>query len=335
MQPDDLIPTLDISEFTTGTDSASLKIAKTVDDACRNIGFLIIEGHGVPGNVVENVSDSAKRFFDLPESIKTQYQESDDIFFGYKALKHASLAYSLDDAHAKPDLREQFGTPRPDSGELNDPYFMSEKAREFLFEVKWPREIEGFRKAWIDYYDEMVRLGEKIMRIFAVALDMPVDYFDAMIDRHVSNMAVYNYPEQNERPEEGQLRGGAHTDFGSLTIVHADWNAPGGLQVFTKDKEWLDVPAKPGTFVINIGDMMERWTNDQWVSTLHRVGNPPDDDAAPNRRQSIIFFHVPNHDTVVECIPSCIDEQHPCKYPSITVGDHQLMKMGKMFSMDE
>jgi len=335
MQPDDLIPTVDISEFTTGTDRASLNVAGTVDDACRNIGFLIIEGHGVPDGIVENVTDKARWFFDLPESIKTRYQESDDIFFGYKTLKHASLAYSRGDKHARPDLREQFGTSRPDSGELKDPYFMSDKAGEFLFEVKWPREIDGFRKAWVDYYEEMVRLSAKIMRIFAVALDMPVDYFDTMTDRHVSNMAVYNYPEQKEKPEKGQLRGGAHTDFGSLTVVQADWEAPGGLQVFTKDDEWLDVPARPGTFVINIGDMMERWTNDRWVSTLHRVANPSDNVTAPNRRQSIIFFHVPNHDTVVECIPSCIDEQHPCQYPPITVGDHQLMKMGRMFSKDE
>jgi isopenicillin N synthase-like dioxygenase len=169
------------------------------------------------------------------------------------------------------------------------------------------------------------------MQIFAVALDLPIDFFEPMLSHHASNLALFNYPDQPTRPKRGQLRGGAHTDFGSLSIVHSDWTIPGGLQVQTKAGSWMDVAAPRDAFVINIGDMMARWTNDRWVSTLHRVANPETSSARSYRRQSVIFFHVPNQDALVECIPSCRDADNPPKYKPITVGEHHLMKMGKMF----
>ena len=328
-----VIPTLDISRFTDGGDADSLDIAAKVNRACEEIGFLVIAGHGVSDVVIKRLDERGRRFFDLPLEIKRNYFLSDDTYFGYKGLKNSALAYSLNDADAKPDLREQFGSGRPDFPRLKDDYYRKGMGLAFKSEVRWPREVAGFQAAWAEYYNAMAKLSEKIMRVFAVALNMPVDYFARVMDRHVSSLGVYNYPEQQDRPEQGQLRGGAHTDFGSLTIVHADWSVPGGLQVCAKDGEWVDVPAEAGTFVVNIGDMMERWTNDRWVSTLHRVANPPAAAAAGNRRQSIIFFHIPNYDAVVECIPSCVGEK--ALYPPITVGRHHLMKMGKMFAVED
>ncbi len=330
-----IIPTLNISKFTDGADAGSQAIAERVNQACEEIGFLIIEGHGVPDSVIGNLENCSRKFFDLPVETKQSYFVSDDTYFGYKGMKHATLAYSLDDEEAKPDLREQFGSGRPDYPELSDDYYRTGMGLKFKSEIRWPQEVIGFQAAWATYYNEMARLSEKIMRVFAVALELPIDYFDSMLDKHVSSLGIYNYPEQKEAPEEGQLRGGAHTDFGSLTIVQADWSAPGGLQVFTKDEEWMDVPARPGSFAINIGDMMERWTNDRWVSTLHRVANPPGDIAGSSRRQSVIFFNIPNYDALVECIPTCTDSNKPAKYPPITVAEHHLMKMGKMFDVDD
>ncbi len=335
MSSEQLIPTLDISSFTGAADANSLAIAREVNRACEEIGFLVIEGHGVPGQIIQKLDACSRQFFDLPLETKQSYFASDDTYFGYKGMQHAALAYSLDIEDAKPDLREQFGSGRPDYPELTDDYYRKGMGLEFRCDIRWPQEVVDFQVAWADYYNAMADLSEKIMRIFAVALDMPLDYFDRMLDKHVSSLGVYNYPEQKDKPEEGQLRGGAHTDFGSLTIVHADWSAPGGLQVFTKNREWMGVPAKPGTFAINIGDMMERWTNDRWVSTLHRVANPPGNYAGNTRRQSIIFFHIPNYDAIVECIPSCADSENPAKYDPITVGNHHLMKMGKMFDVED
>ena len=119
----------------------------------------------------------------------------------------------------------------------------------------------------------------------------------------------------------GQLRAGAHSDYGSLTILKAEAN-PGGLQVYNKAGEWVDVPIVPDCFVVNIGDLMARWTNDRWVSTLHRVINPPREHALGSRRQSLVFFHNPNYDADISCLPTCIAAGEPPRYPATTSGEH-------------
>jgi isopenicillin N synthase-like dioxygenase len=159
------------------------------------------------------------------------------------------------------------------------------------------------------------------MRLFAMALELPEAYFDASINRHISRLRVRNYPALQTAPEPGQLRAGPHSDYGSLTILKTE-DRPGGLQVAGKAGEWQDVPHVPGSFVVNIGDMMARWTNDRWVSTLHRVANPPPELAAHSRRQSLVFFHNPNYDAVVECLPGCSDAGTPPKYAPTTSGGH-------------
>ena len=135
-----------------------------------------------------------------------------------------------------------------------------------------------------------------------------------------------NYPDLDKPPLPGQLRASAHTDYGTLTILLPD-DAPGGLQVKARgDDRWLPVPHVPGAFVINLGDLMRRWTNDKWESTLHRVVPPPEDAEGSTRRQSIAFFHNINADYVVECIPTCTDKDNPPKYPPITAQDHLMQK---------
>ena len=130
-----------------------------------------------------------------------------------------------------------------------------------------------------------------------------------------------NYPSQTATPADGQLRAGAHSDYGSLTILRAE-DRPGGLQVFTREGAWIDVPIVPDCFIVNIGDLMAQWTNDHWVSTLHRVANPPPERAGDSRRQSLVFFHNPNYDAPVECLPSCRSAERAAKYPPTTSGDY-------------
>jgi isopenicillin N synthase-like dioxygenase len=166
------------------------------------------------------------------------------------------------------------------------------------------------------------------MRIFAAGLGMDQHYFDGKIDRHITNFSVLHYPEQAKEPLPGQLRAGAHTDYGSLTILKPD-NAPGGLQVLNKDGQWIDVPTLPGTFVVNLGDLMAEWTNNRWVSTLHRVVNPPRDKALGSRRLSMAFFHQPNYDAAIECLPTCCDAARPPLYGRTTSGEHVWMKINK------
>jgi isopenicillin N synthase-like dioxygenase len=113
-----------------------------------------------------------------------------------------------------------------------------------------------------------------------------------------------------------------------MTIIKAE-DKPGGLEVLDAQGQWRPVPIVPGTLVVNLGDLMAQWTNDRWVSTMHRVVNPPRDKSMSSRRQSLIFFHQPNYDALIECLPTCLDNGR-AKYAPITSGEHLLMKMQKM-----
>jgi isopenicillin N synthase-like dioxygenase len=155
------------------------------------------------------------------------------------------------------------------------------------------------------------------MAAFALALRLPEDYFEQRIDRHITGLAAHHYPPQPFDPAPGQFR---DTDFGSLTILSTG-DDPGGLQVRDHDGTWQDVIAPPGAFVVNIGDLMAQWTNDRWVSTLHRVVNPPRE-RAHLPRQSIAFFHQPNWHTLVECLPGCGGVANLPRYAPITSGAH-------------
>ena len=152
------------------------------------------------------------------------------------------------------------------------------------------------------------------MRVFAIALGIDERWFDDKIARSISHIRFNKYMAQKEAPLPGQLRAGAHTDYGTLTILYGE-DRPGGLQAFSPDGEWIDVRPPPGAFVVNIGDMMARWTNDRWVSTLHRVVNPPrSEDRA--ERLSIAFFHQPGHDIEIRCIDTCHGPGNPSQVPA-------------------
>ncbi len=167
----------------------------------------------------------------------------------------------------------------------------------------------------------MGRLSAEMVRLFACALEPGEEHFVDSIDRHVSVLSVMYYSEQEVPPETDQLCAGVHTDFGTMTILKPD-DAPGGLQVRTAQGDWAPVRALPGAFILNIGDMMARWTNDRWVFTLHEVVKPPPDLVVGSERLSIGFFHQPNFDVVVECLPSCRRDDTAPKYPPVLAGDH-------------
>ena len=151
----------------------------------------------------------------------------------------------------------------------------------------------------------------------------PKSFFDQKVDKHFTNLVAYHYPPMPAAPKPGQLRGGAHTDFGSLTLVHGHPSAR-GLQVWN-GSDWEDVPIVPGALVVNLGDLMAQWTNDLWVSTLHRVANPPESEW-DKARYSLIFFHQPNYDCPIESL----DQSKPAKYPPVTSGEHLRRKLSAM-----
>ena len=150
---------------------------------------------------------------------------------------------------------------------------------------------------------------------------MPETFFADKIDRHISRLRVRNYPAPTTLPPPNQLRAGAHADYGSLTILRTE-DRPGGLQVLNRAGTWFDVPVAPDSFIVNIGELMARWTNERWKATLHRVVNPPPEQAPMSRRRSLVFFHNPNHDAPVAALPGTVPDGGVPKYPSTTSGEH-------------
>jgi isopenicillin N synthase-like dioxygenase len=143
-------------------------------------------------------------------------------------------------------------------------------------------------------------------------------------------MRLNYYPAPATEPAPGQLRAGAHTDYGGFTILSGE-DVPGGLQVRTRDGRWVDVTTTPTTFVVNIGDLLMRWTNDRWLSNLHRVVNPPAGAETPGARLSIAFFNHPNYDVLIECLPS----QGPARHPPVLSGEYRDLKYAKTVVVPE
>ncbi len=325
----DSVPTIDLAPA-QGDLTARRGVAAAIGNACTDIGFFTIANHGVPHQVISSFWQTTHAFFALPETeklaAKTPYAGYP---YGYQPFAKEALSLSLDNP-APPDLKESFSMgplhrpePLPDDPDAAFAYA----------DTIWPVGHSEMPGIWAGYYRHMEALAERLMRLFALALDLEEDFFAPYIDRHVSAIRANHYPDQATSPQPGQLRAGAHSDYGSLTILRQD-DAPGGLQVKTPDGIWRDVPHIPDSFVINIGDLMARWTNDRWVSTLHRVVNPPADAAGSARRLSAAFFHTPNWAAEISCIPSCLSPGATPKHHTVLSGPHLMEKYLKSVALD-
>ncbi len=327
------VPVIDLSDFWSGDAERKLAVAQQVGQACRDIGFLIVSGHGVPQSLVEDCYRTSKEFFALPLAQKTAVDRpAPDQVRGYSAVGGEGLSYSLDEP-TPPDLKESLSIG-PIDVDFTDPYVTCPEAGPHFAPNVWPTTPPDLKPVWTAYFGAMERLAADLMRMFALSLDLPEHYFDDKIDRHISMFRALGYPSQTTEPALGQLRAGAHSDYGSLTILRQE-QRPGGLQVLNKAGEWIDVPAVPGTFVVNIGDLMAQWTNDLWSSTMHRVVNPPRDLANDSARVSLVFFHQPNYDAMVECLPGCATPERPAKYAPVSSGDNLLSKFVKQTTFGE
>ena len=331
------IPLIDLSPFWQAErNTAALKILLlAVDGALRDTGFLCITGTPLSAAYVAQAQSVAQSFFDLPLEEKMKNAAVIHKSRGYTALGEQGLSYAMDADDLKqstaqpPDLFERYRIgPIDDASSLGAataPFKQSAYAPN-----QWPAGVPQFEPVMRDFYGSMKNLSGDLMKIFALTLGLKESWFDDKIDHGMSSLAINHYPEQNTPPLPGQLRAGAHTDFGTLTIVAAT-NSPGGLQIRSKDKQWVDVATTPDSFVVNIGDMMARWSNDRWVSTVHRVVNPPEEVARVSKRLSMVFFHQPNPEAVVSCIPTCADAAHPAKYTDVLAGDYISEKINRNF----
>jgi isopenicillin N synthase-like dioxygenase len=302
--------------------AARRRVARAIDAACREIGFFAITGHGVPDDLVDDVRRLAHQFFERPMADKLAARHPvEGMNRGYHAAGREALA-TANDAEAPPDLKEYFHVGPVDVG--GDPYYTSALGRRHFEPNVWPAAPDGFQRAITDYYRTMSGLVSSLMRIAALALDVDERFFDDKVDRSIGTMRLNYYPAQAVAPRPGQLRAGAHTDYGGFTILCGE-DVPGGLQVRTREGRWIDVHTSPLTFVVNIGDLLMRWTNDRWLSNMHRVVNPPAGADARRARLSIAFFNHPNYDVAIECLPS----QGPARHPLVASGEYRDMKYAK------
>ena len=278
-------PRFDLAAFEAASQEIRHDIAQSLDDICRDTGFLVLEGHGVDPSVIAAVWQAAEAFFaqdaEFKHSVAPPYQGYP---YGYLGPDAEALARSKGE-DTPPDLKESFN-----GGPLRVPVDASADAMAFCYQpTLWP-DLPDFRDAWEAYYTAMEDLAARIMRAFAAALRLPDDHFDPFIANPISALRALHYPATVAAPLAKQQRAGAHTDYGSLTILLPQAGRQ-GLQV-QQGGTWVDVPAPEDAFVINIGDLMARWTADRWVSTLHRVVAIPGQPA----RQSLAYFHQPDWD---------------------------------------
>jgi isopenicillin N synthase-like dioxygenase len=314
------VPVIDLAPFSRddpglGCSDAGNAVARAVGEACETSGFLVVTGHGVAQSTIDEMYAVTQAFFALPQDEKTLVRgPSGDPFEAY-----CPPDTSLYGGAQMPNLVEMYHSSRYDTTrEAVAHGYPAEVAASLPVNV-WPERPLEFAAVWQRYFVEMEQLAGRLLHIFAVALGLPQHWFDDKIDRHLSNLAANCYPAQRTAPMPGQVRNRAHVDFSALTILYQD-DAPGGLQIYERGRGWRDVPALAGSYVVNLGDLMARWTNDRWVATPHRVVNPPAE-YAMTQRISIPFFHLPNHDAIIEAIPTCVSDSRPAKYAPVATGE--------------
>jgi isopenicillin N synthase-like dioxygenase len=322
-----VVPVIDIAPFLTGNAEAKRGVVRTVGAACSHTGFYMIENHGIDAKLFDRMAAVTLGFFALPEREKLRSAGVGGNP-GYRPVASRQLAATRDSV-TPPDLKEGFSLgPWLEYRNLENGYMSTPDGRKWFTPNVWPEEPPEFRATWTEYFRAMDALAATLMRISALALELPESYFDDKIDRHITRLNANGYPQLQRPPLPGQLRAGAHSDYGALTILWKD-DGFSTLEVVDKRGTWQSVAPPPGCLIINIGDLLSRWTNDRWVSTLHRVVVAENLDNEPAARLSLPFFFTPNYDAVVETIETCIDDEHPRHYEPVTVSKYYDMKVSK------
>ena len=336
MHSSDTVPVIDVSPFRVGATPGAPGAAEDrqavidqVRQALETIGFFVITGHGLAPALQARTLSVAREFFDLPEDEKLRYCQVPHSFMGYNPVGAERVAYAHHDESA-PDLKANFTMGRVDIDE-GDPYYSCETGRRMFQPNIWPGRPTRFRSVLTEYAVAGEQLALTLTEIFALALDLPQDYFADKLDKSLYFLRVLDYPPLTTPPRPKQFRIGPHSDYGTLTLVTAD--GP-GLQVKTRAGEWKDVPYVADGIQVNIGDMMEQWTNDRWVSTQHRVLVPDDPAARQQPRQAIAFFLIANYDTEIAPFETLVDQAHPARYAPVNAGQDLVAKLVRQYTRE-
>lgn len=307
------VPVIDLSGVRRGDAAARAGAAREVDRALVDIGFFSIVGHGIDPALIAGLRETALAFFEQPAALKRACSSPQgSISRGYVGVGAENLGPTLGLDATRRDLKEQLAFGPLDAGpgvEAN----------------VWPATPAGLTERIRAYYRALEGLADDLLSVFATALGMPSAYFRPYQAGHGNVLRLLHYPDQRGLPPaDGETRSGAHTDYGALTILLPDESA-GGLQVTLRGGAWIDVAAEPGALVVNIGDLMAMWTNERWISNLHRVVNPPPERA--ERRLSAAYFVNPNPQATIACIPTCATVDMPPRHPPVLAGAHRARKI--------
>ncbi|MEM6382431.1 MAG: 2-oxoglutarate and iron-dependent oxygenase domain-containing protein [Pseudomonadota bacterium] len=301
------LPIIDITGFGEGDARVDEKLAMEVRSACEDKGFFYVTGHGVPDELIRAMRTQAEAFFDLPLAQKIAISKDlSPCNRGYEPLAAQTL-----EKGAPPDQKEGFYAGVEISE--TDPRV---QARKFNHGPnQWPAALPQFREVSEAYFAAMLAFGNRLMEAMALSLQLPRDYFAGFTTDPMCTLRLLHYPPQRANAAPDEKGCGAHTDFGGLTLLWQD--EVGGLEVFDEEAGWIPGPPIPNAFNVNLGDMIQRWTNGRYRSTLHRVIN-----RSGRERYSIPFFYTGNPDHEVRCIETCLADGEEPKYPPITVSEH-------------
>ncbi len=301
---------IDVAAWRAGDDATRAEIARGLDANLRRDGFLLAGNHGIPDAVIDGVRATAREFFIAAPEVKAQYASRVGscgwLPPGVEANSYAAGVPS------PPDLKETFRAVHEVDG-VDSPNL-------------WPVEFPQLRAVVVNYMQLLWRLAMDLYEMMGVALGLGPDAIARYASAEVSSLNVNRYPSLAEtgEVERGQFRIGAHSDFGVLTILHRQVGA-GGLQVLTADDEWIDAPHRPGTFAVNIGDMLTHWTGGLWKATVHRV-LPPDPTAPDEELMSLVGFCGIAPDTMLHTFPLAgAVEQEP-----VSAGDYMDRKLAEI-----
>ena len=300
------LPVIDVSSLLDASADHGA-VAEQLRHACLTSGFFYAANHGIPRFLIQAMFAEAKAFFALPMEAKSALDLARSLVkHGYEPLRAQTL-----EAGAPPDVKEGFyiGRETPADGLYRGPN-------------QWPEALPRFKSTAEDYYARLLDLAEALMKGIALSLDLDANHFADFCRDPYARLRLLHYPPRTAPEEKGA---GAHTDFGGLTILLQD--DCGGLQVQDPlSGEWIDATPVDGAFVVNLGDMISRWTNDRYRSTLHRVIN-----SSGRERYSIPFFFHGNPEQIVECIPTCLSAEETPKYPKVSVADHFRSKFSSSY----
>ena len=303
----DEVPVLDLAPLTHGGDIGAL--ARQLDEACRNTGFFYIKNHGVPESVLTAIFDATKRYFDMSEAERESHV-MDPVF------RRGWMKQGINQHPGyQPDIKESYeiGVDLPE----DDPDVVARLA--LHGPNRWPENAPWLREAAEEYFAQTKALGDRMLRLIATALDLDEGFFLQFTKKPMVQMRLFHYPPQPPMSADDVFGVAPHTDYGMITLLAQD--PIGGLELQKRDGEWIAAPYIPGTLVVNIGDLFQRWTNDRYVSNPHRVVN-----RTGKQRYSIPMFYNLDYHAPVECLPSCCGPDNPPRHAPIASGDYLLSR---------